>query len=199
MENRGILGYGAIGRNCARMAQALGMSVYAYTHSPKPTPESRRDTSGYRVPGTGDPEGTIPERWFSGSVDDFLAQDLDVLVVAVPLRESTRGLLGRPQFEILGRGGKRTFISNVARGPIIDTDALIEALEAGTIAGAALDVTDPEPLPRGHPLWRAPNVTITPHISWQSKNVFARVADILFSNLERLEKGEPMLNTIKRG
>lgn len=174
------------------------MQVYAYTHSPKPTLESRYDTSGYRVPGTGDLEGTIPERWFSGSIDEFLAQDLDVLVVAVPLRESTRGLLGRTQFEILGRGKKRTFISNVARGPIVDTDALVEALETRMVGGAALDVTDPEPLPKGHPLWKAPNVFISPHISWQSKNVFARVADILFNNLARLEKGEPMLNTIKR-
>jgi phosphoglycerate dehydrogenase-like enzyme len=174
------------------------MEVYAYTHSPKPTPESRVDTSGYRVPGTGDPEGTIPERWFSGSVDEFLAQDLDVLVVAVPLREATRGLIGKSQFDILGRGTRKTFLSNIARGPIVDTHALVEALEKGTISGAALDVTDPEPLPRGHPLWTAPNVFISPHIAWQSTNVFTRVLDILFANLERLEKGEPMLNPIKR-
>lgn len=194
----GILGYGAIGRNCARIGRAMGMQVYAYTHSSKPTPESRRDTSGYCVPGTGDPDGSIPERWFSDGIDEFLAQDLDILVIAVPLRDSTRGLIGRPQFEILGRGSKKTFVSNVARGGIIDTDALVEALETRTIGGAALDVTDPEPLPKGHPLWKAPNVFISPHISWQSKNVFTRVADILFRNLERLEKGEPMLNPIKR-
>lgn len=181
----------------------MGMQIYAYTQTPRPDAASRQDTSGYRVPGTGDPDGSIPERWFSGSVDDFLAEDLDILVVTVPLVESTRGLIGKRQFEILsGEGGKskkRTFISNVARGPILDTDALVEALEKGLISGAALDVTDPEPLPRGHPLWKAPNVFISPHISWQSSNVFSRVADILFSNLERLEKGEPLLNAVRRG
>ena len=195
---RGILGYGAIGRHCARIAQAMGMQVYAHTHSPRPDAASRKDTSGYRIPGTGDPDGTIPERWFSGDVDNLLAQDLDILVVAVPLNASTRGLLGKKQFDILASGSRKTFVSNVARGPILDTAALTEALEKGLITGAAVDVTDPEPLPEGHPLWKAPNVFISPHISWQSTNVFPRVADILYSNLERLEKGEPLLNVVKR-
>lgn len=195
-RNRGVLGYGAIGRNCARIAQAMGMEIYAYTQTPRPTQASRRDTTTYCVPGTGDPDGTIPSKWFTGSVDDFLSQDLDILVVAVPLLESTRGLIGRRQFEIMSRKG--TFVSNVARGPVIDTEALIEALEGGLIAGAALDVTDPEPLPKGHPLWKAPNVFFTPHIAWQSRNVFERIADVLYNNLERLEQGEPLLNTIRR-
>lgn len=176
----------------------MGMQVYAYTQTPRETAESRQDSSGYRVPGTGDPDGAIPEKWFSGSVDDFLGQELDILVVAVPLVKNTKGLLGGRQFEILSKNSKKTFISNVARGPIIDTDALCEALEQGKIAGAALDVTDPEPLPKGHRLWKAPNCFISPHISWQSTNVFSRVSDILYSNLERLESGEPLLNTVKR-
>lgn len=194
---RGILGYGAIGRNCAKIAKAMGMEIYAYTHSPRSTPESRADTSGYSVPGTGDPDGSIPSKWFSGSVDDFLAQDLDIVVIAIPLNDNTRGLIGPRQFEIMSK--TRTFVSNVARGPIIDTAALIEALEKGLIQGAALDVTDPEPLPKGHPLWKAPNLFFSPHISWQSSNVFSRVSDILYENLERLDKGDPLINAINRG
>lgn len=195
----GILGYGAIGRQCARLAQALGMEVYAYTRSEKPTPESKKDDS-YCVAGTGDPDGVIPAKWFHGSskeaVNEFLAQDLDILVLSLPLTEATRHILGREQFEILSK--KKTFISNIARGPHIDTDALLDALREGKIRGAALDVTDPEPLPDGHPLFTAPNVFITPHISWQTPHLFARIQGIVKQNLERLSKGEAMINMVNR-
>lgn len=197
--NRGILGYGAIGRQVARLASAMGMEIYVFTNNPRPTPESRVDGARYCVPGTGDPEGLIPSRWFSGSLDEFLAQDLDIVVVAAGLTDDTRGMIGKRQLEIMGGEGKRkkAFLTNVARGPVVQTDALVEALEQDVIAGAALDVTDPEPLPEGHPLWKAPNVFITPHIAWQSKNVMARSADLLLANLTRLDKGEPLLNVIK--
>ncbi|KAI8312624.1 D-2-hydroxyacid dehydrogenase [Colletotrichum sp. SAR11_240] len=160
----GILGYGAIGRQCGKIAQAMGMEVYAFTRSEKATPESRKDDS-YVVPGTGDPDGHVPSKWFHGAskeaVNNFLAQDLDLLVIGMPLTSETTGLIGKEQFEILSK--KKTFVSNIARGPLIQTDALIEALETGKIRAAALDVTDPEPLPKDHPLWKAPNVFITPH------------------------------------
>ncbi|KAF4878607.1 D-2-hydroxyacid dehydrogenase [Colletotrichum siamense] len=160
----GILGYGAIGRQCGKIAQAMGMEVYAFTRSEKATPESRKDDS-YVVPGTGDPDGLVPSKWFHGAskeaVNNFLAQDLDLLVIGMPLTSETTGLIGKEQFEILSK--KKTFVSNIARGPLIQTDALIEALETGKIRAAALDVTDPEPLPKDHPLWKAPNVFITPH------------------------------------
>jgi phosphoglycerate dehydrogenase-like enzyme len=180
----------------------MGMEVYVYTRTPRPTPESRVDTATYCIPGTGDPEGVIPAAWFSGDLDEFLAQDLDILVVSAGLTEQTRSMVGKRQLEILGGDGvadrKKGFLCNIARGPIVDTDALTEALEKGTIAGAALDVTDPEPLPKGHPLWKAPNLFITPHVSWQSLNVMPRVADLLQKNLERLDNGEPLLNPIKK-
>lgn len=157
------MGYGAIGRQCARVARSLGMEVLAYTRTEKPTPESRRDDS-YCVPGTGDPEGLIPTRWFHGAsrdaVDDFLAQDLDILVVSLPLTESTRGILSYRQFELLSK--RRTFVCNIARGGHIDQEALLQALERGQIRGAAIDVTDPEPLDSQNPLWKAPNLLITP-------------------------------------
>lgn len=172
------------------------MEVYAYTKNPRPTPESRKH-QGYCVPGTGDIDGVLPTKWFSGdSINEILAEGLDILVISLPLTDDTRHLIGREQFAIMGK--TKTFLSNIARGPIVDTDALLEALDEGLISGAALDVTDPEPLPEDHPLWKAPNVIITPHISWQSTALLERAADVLYQNLERLDKGEPPLNAIKR-
>jgi phosphoglycerate dehydrogenase-like enzyme len=174
------------------------MQVLAYTSRPRDTPESRRLQSGYTVPGTGDPDGLIPASWHHGNVDDMLSLGLDLVVLAVPLTDATRGLLGRRQFGVMRDSGKRAFIANVARGPVVDTDALIDALETGAIAGAALDVTDPEPLPEGHPLWTAPNVFITPHVSWQSTNMFTHVCAILKENLRRLDQGEELINLIDK-
>ena len=195
----GILGYGAIGRQVARVASAMGMEVYAYTRSERATAESRRDDS-YCVPGTGDPDGRIPAKWFHGGsreeVDSFLAQDLDVLVIGLPLTDATRKLIGRDQLRILSR--KKAFLSNIARGPIVDTDALIEALNEGWLWGAALDVTDPEPLPDGHPLWTAPNVIVTPHVSWLTPHYWKRVLNILEINLEKLATGQPLINVMNR-
>lgn len=196
---RGILGYGAIGRHCAHLAKGLGMEVYAYTRSERTTPESRKDDT-YCVPGTGDPDGELPAKWFSGSseeaVNDFLGQDLDILVISVPLNDSARGLIGPAQLQILAK--KKTFVSNVARGPVVDTDALVDALQKGLIRGAALDVTDPEPLPKGHPLWKAPNVFITPHVAWQSTKYPGVLADLLMENLTRLANKKPLLNLDKK-
>ena len=89
-------------------------------------------------------------------------------------------------------------ISNIARGPIIDQTALIAALNKGQVAAATLDVTDPEPLPSGDPLWTTPNVIITPHISGATTAYTARSFDILVQNLARREKGEELLNIISR-
>ncbi|RMJ11311.1 hypothetical protein CDV36_009030 [Fusarium kuroshium] len=195
----GILGYGCIGRQCARVASAMGMEVYAFTRTERPTPESRKDSS-YCVPGTGDPDGLIPAKWFHGSsradVDTFLDQKLDILVVCLPLTQETSGIISGPQFNILSKN--KTFLSNVGRGKHVDTNALTEALQSGQIRGAALDVTDPEPLPSDHPLWKAPNVFITPHNSWHSTMYWPRVLEILGTNLERLDTGGPLVNAVKK-
>ncbi|KAK4164674.1 hypothetical protein QBC43DRAFT_317313 [Cladorrhinum sp. PSN259] len=195
----GVLGYGAIGRQCARLGQALGMQVYAYTRSEKSTPESRKDDS-YCVPGTGDPDGLIPAKWFHGAskeaVNTFLSQDLDLLVLSLPLTEASKYIIGSEQFEILSK--KKTFVSNIARGQHIDTDALLDALQTGKIRGAALDVTDPEPLPDGHPLYTAPNVFITPHVSWKTPHYFERVQAIIERNLDALRDGKPLINVMNK-
>lgn len=197
--DRGILGYGAIGRQCARLGSAMGMEVLAYTMHERSTPESRRDDS-YCVPGTGDVDGLIPSQWFHGAskedINHFLSQDLNLLVISLPLTDSTRHIISKEQFQILSK--KKTFISNIGRGPHIKTDDLIEALEGGLIRGAALDVTDPEPLPSDHPLWHAPNLFISPHVSWLTGKYWDRILDILASNLENLNTGKPLMNLVNR-
>ncbi|KAF4340531.1 d-3-phosphoglycerate dehydrogenase [Fusarium beomiforme] len=196
----GILGYGSIGRQTARLSKALGLDVHAYTLHPRNTPESRRDDS-YTPPGLGDPEGEFPSKWFSGGskeeIHEFLDSGLDILVISVPLTDKTKGLISKSEFEILGK--KKTFLINIARGPIVNTDDLIEALNSETIKGAALDVTDPEPLPENHPLWNAKNVTITPHMSATSSFYYTRLLDIFRLNLERLSEGRnDFINKVNR-
>ncbi|KAI1470498.1 uncharacterized protein F4812DRAFT_417834 [Daldinia caldariorum] len=195
----GILGYGAIGRQCARLASALGLEIYAYTRRKRDAPESRKDDS-YCVPGTGDPDGILPAKWFHGArkevINEFLAQSLDLLVISLPLTPETRQIISEEQFEILSKN--KTFVVNVARGGHINQDALQKALETGQIRGAAIDVTDPEPLPSEHPLWRAPNLLITPHVSWKADQVLDRHLDILELNLEKLATGKPLLNVVNR-
>ncbi|PHH50878.1 hypothetical protein CFIMG_004398RA [Ceratocystis fimbriata CBS 114723] len=195
----GILGYGAIGRQVARLSQALGMEVYAFTHRERTTPESRKDAT-WSQPGQGDPAGLIPTRWFHGSTKDainnFLGQDLDVLVVSLPLTDKTRKLLSHEQFDILAR--RHAFVSNVSRGGIVDQDALIEALETNKIRGAALDVTEPEPLPKNHPLWTTKNIFISPHVSWKSRKYWSRVLELTVMNLDAHAKGKKLFNQVSR-
>ncbi|KAI9687059.1 MAG: hypothetical protein M1822_002469 [Bathelium mastoideum] len=200
-QRLGVLGYGSIGRQVARAAHAMGMHVLAYTATPKTTPESRRDR-GFIVPGTGDPEGTIPDAWFSGleraSLREFLAQRLDVLLVSVPLTKDTERLLGREEFEVLGKHGEPPLLVNIARGKILDQDALITALKKGVLRGAALDVTDPEPLPSDSELWDMENVIVTPHVSGSGVAYTQRALALLDENLKRWDRGEKLLNVVQR-
>jgi phosphoglycerate dehydrogenase-like enzyme len=142
----GVLGYGSIGRQVGRVVKAMGMEVVAYTASPRKSKEDKKD-KGFIVPGTGDPDGSIPTEWYSGldkeSLHEFLRQDLDWIVVAVPLTEQTTRFLGKGEFEVLSKNATRTkpFVTNIARGQIINQPDLIEALKHGTLGGAAVDVT----------------------------------------------------------
>ncbi|KAF2217775.1 hypothetical protein CERZMDRAFT_30813 [Cercospora zeae-maydis SCOH1-5] len=198
----GILGYGSIGRQVGRVAKAVGMEVLAFTATPKDTPESKKD-HGFIVPGTGDPEGEVPVEWYSGvekeSLHNFLKQNLDWLVIAVPLTEQTRHFLGEEEFRVLSHDGKRpALVTNIARGPIVDQPALIEALKDGTLSGAALDVTDPEPLPADSELWGLKNVIITPHVSGNGVAYTERTFKVLEQNLEHREHGEKLINVVRR-
>ncbi|KAJ5781202.1 hypothetical protein N7457_006362 [Penicillium paradoxum] len=201
----GILGYGSIGRQIARVSQALGMTVHAHTASPRPTPESRHDTR-YIVPGTGDPDGSIPASWHHGtdreSIHAFLALGLDHLVISLPLTPQTTGLLAAEEFAILSENchhhASKPYVTNIARGKVIDQEALVDALKSGLLGGAALDVADPEPLPADDPLWDAPNVQISPHVSALGVEYLPRSFDILRENLGRLARDEPLINAYRR-
>jgi phosphoglycerate dehydrogenase-like enzyme len=224
----GILGYGSIGRQSmssintlamlknrtltkkkilvARVAVALGITVYAYTASPKTTPESRRDEH-YIVPGTGDRDGTLPVSWHHGTsksaLHEFLSLGLDHVVVSLPLTPQTTHILGAEEFAVLASNKnpkhRNPYLTNISRGKVIDQDALIASLKSGELSGAALDVTDPEPLPENHPLWEAPNVQISPHISALSEEYFSRSFDIVKENLDKVNRGEKLINEYRRG
>lgn len=178
----------------------MGMEVYAYTLHERKTPGSKRDDS-YSPPGLGDPDGVYPSKWFFGGsteeLHEFLGSGLDLLIVAMPLTPKTTGLIGTPEFEVLSK--KKAFVTNIARGPIIKTDELISALDKELIRGAALDVTDPEPLPEGHPLWSAKNAIVTPHISAASTHYFDRLWGIVELNLQRLSEGKELTNKVDLG
>ena len=117
----------------------------------------------------------------------------DVVVLIVPMTEETRGMVDR---DFLARMKDDALLVNVARGPVVDTDALVEALQTERIH-AALDVTDPEPVPEGHPLWRAPNLLISPHVGGASSAMWPRAYRLVREQLERFAAGEPLANVME--
>jgi phosphoglycerate dehydrogenase-like enzyme len=180
-----IAGYGSIGREVARQLAALGMRIIAV----KPRPEVRRDDS-YRVPGTGDPDGSIPERIVGDADLIEVAREADLLVVTMPLTDATRGIVSR---EVIAALPERAWLINVARGALVDEPALLEALRAGRLAGAVLDVFGQEPLPADSPWWDAPNVIVTPHASGHTLAFFD---ELVIENVRRYLAGEPLLNLV---
>ena len=180
-----IAGYGSIGREVARQLAALGLRIMAV----KPRPEVRVDTS-FRVPGTGDPDGSIPDRIVGDADLATVAAEADVLVVTMPLTESTRGIISRAVIDALP---ERAWFVNVARGALVDEVALLEALRDGRLAGAVLDVFGEEPLPTDSPWWDVPNVIVTPHASGHTLQFFD---ELVVENVRRYLAGEPLLNPV---
>jgi phosphoglycerate dehydrogenase-like enzyme len=124
---------------------------------------------------------------------DSLLPHAEIVVLILPSNEETRGLIGSRQLELMRQGA---LLVNAARGPIVDTGALVEALQSGRIR-AALDVTDPEPLPEGHPLWKCPNLLLTPHIGGSSPNFAPRAVHTAGCELRRYMNGEPLHNVVQ--
>ncbi|WP_421828523.1 D-2-hydroxyacid dehydrogenase [Larkinella sp.] len=186
----GIWGYGGIGRETARLAKALGMTVHVLVRQPI----QPRDAV-YNVPGTGDPEGNLPDRVFYSSEKEAFLQSLDFLVMAIPQTGTTTGILGESELRQLK---PTAFLLNPARGPLIQEAALIKALAEGWIAGAALDTHYHYPMPPEHPLWHFPKVILTPHISGSSLSprFLERVSSIFLQNVERFQQGKPLLNEL---
>jgi len=189
----GIWGYGGIGRATARLAKAFDMKVVVMSRSGV---GPREDT--YTVEGIGDREGTLPDAVFTAGQETEFLSGLDFLILAMPQTPSTTGSIGERELSALP---PHACVLNPARGPIIQEAALLKALREGTIAGAALDTHYYYPMPADHPLWRFPNVIMTPHISGSdsSPHYNERVWDVFAQNVERFLAGEALLNELTKG
>jgi len=168
-----VVGAGGIGRALIALLAPLGVRVLAVTRT------------GREVPGAEEslPAERLAEVW----------PQADVVVVAAPATAATRHLVDRAALRALPG---HALLVNVARGSLVDTDALIAALAAGEVAGAALDVTDPEPLPRGHPLWREPRALVTPHTANPPAALGPELAARVADNVARFAAGRPLEGVI---
>jgi phosphoglycerate dehydrogenase-like enzyme len=187
----GIIGYGSIGRELARIAKtAFAMRVLACKRDP-----SQRKDSGYALPGTGDPDGALPDAWLSPrELHDLLARS-DVVVMAAPLTRETEKMIGAREFAAMKPSA---YFINVGRGASVDEDALVRALGGERIAGAAIDVFAQEPPPAGHPLYRCENVIVSPHVSGFLPSYDDKCTDLFAENLRRYLAGAPLLNLVDR-
>jgi phosphoglycerate dehydrogenase-like enzyme len=187
----GVIGYGSIGRELARVAKrTFAMRVLAS----KRDPAQRRDT-GYCRPGTGDPEGSLPDAWFTpGQLHELLAGS-DVVVMCAPLTDETRHMFDARAFAAMKPSA---YFLNVGRGGSVDERALVAALKQGRIAGAAIDVFAEEPPPKKHPLYALDNVIVSPHVSGFLPSYDEACTDLFVENLRRHLAGAPLLNLVDR-
>jgi phosphoglycerate dehydrogenase-like enzyme len=187
----GIIGYGSIGRELARIAKtAFAMRV----HACKRDPRQRRDP-GYVLPGTGDPDGVLPDTWLGpDQLPDLLARS-DAVVLCAPLTAQTRQLIGARELALMKPSA---YFVNVGRGASLDEAALARALAEGRLAGAAIDVFAQEPPPPGHPLYALDNVIVSPHVSGFLSSYDDRCAELFAENVRRYLAGVPLLNVVDR-
>ncbi len=186
----GIIGYGSIGREVARLARAFGMRVFATKRHVDVNTDK-----GYKLPEVGDPEGILVERLYPNSNLKEMLPLCDFVVITAPLTPETYHMIGR---EELAAMKPSAYLINVARGAIVDEAALVEALGEGKLAGAALDVFEKEPLPPESPLWNFPNVLLTPHVSAITPRYDDRATALFAENLRRYLAGEELLNVVDK-
>jgi phosphoglycerate dehydrogenase-like enzyme len=170
----GLVGLGGIGRAVAARALAFGMRVVALRRTPGPSP--------------------LPGVSVAGALDALLAES-DHLVLAAPATPETRHLIGR---DALARVKPGVHLVNVSRGALVDQDALREALDAGRVSLASLDVCEPEPPPEGHWLYTHPRVRLSPHVSWSGPGALDALLDPFLENLRRWRDGEPLVHLVDR-
>lgn len=173
----GVVGFGHTGREMARLGKAFGMRVIAYRRRVAEDP----------------PEVDRMLAADAGDSLDPIVEQADVIMLATALSDDTHHLFGAAEFERMKDGA---YLVNMSRGGVVDQSALVEALHSGTIAGAGLDVTDPEPLPPDSPLWDAPNVIITPHVTPRLPDRTQRSIDMIVENVRRYRAGAPLLNEL---
>jgi phosphoglycerate dehydrogenase-like enzyme len=167
-----LVGYGSIGRDIERMLSPFDVNLVRVARSARTDP----------------PVHAVSEL-------DSLLPMAQVVVLILPATQESNKMIGARQLALMAQG---TLLVNAARGPIVDTDALVEALSAGRIR-AALDVTEPEPLPDGHPLWSCPNLLLTPHVGGSSPQFAVRALRIAAEELRRYIAGEPLQNVVQAG
>jgi phosphoglycerate dehydrogenase-like enzyme len=170
-----LIGLGAIGEEIARRAAAFNMRIIG----------SRRNVA---------PTAHIDLVVGADAWREYLPQ-ADFVVIAAPLTAATHGMFGATEY---ARMKPTSYLMNIARGPILQQAALVEALNTGQIAGAAIDVTDPEPPNADDPIWTAKNLWVTPHISYSSPHTWGRSIEIFLDNLERYAKGQPLRNIVDK-
>src|ERR1700730_8335413 len=171
-----VIGVGGIGSQIAQRAHGFGMKVIGV--DPKDLP----------------PNINVTRTVYPSQLDTVLPL-ADVVFVSAPLTPESRHMMGPHQFDLLK---KTAFFVAVSRGGIYDTPSLVKALDSHKLAGAGLDVTDPEPLPAGNPLWKFPNVVITPHVAGNSPGSYARRVTVFKENISHFVRNEPMRNVVDK-
>jgi phosphoglycerate dehydrogenase-like enzyme len=171
-----IIGMGGLGTQIAVRAHAFGLRVIGV--DPKEIPET-----------------PFWQRCVPPDALNSVLPEADVVFVAAPATSETARMMGARQFGLMKKG---SYFIVVSRGRLFDHEALVEAVRSGHLAGAGLDVTDPEPLPKGHPLWKLENVIITPHIAGRSDGEQARYMALFKENLRRFGAGLPLLNVVDK-
>lgn len=172
----GIVGFGGNGRRLAEVLSAFHTRILATDMFPVNKPDY------------------VEALWPADRLDDMLRQ-VDVLILAAPLTDVTRGMIDARALAQMKHGA---LLVNVARGPLVVESALVAALESGHLGGAGLDVTEEEPLPVGSPLWRLANVVITPHVGGQAATRIDDMTDFFCENLRRWRAREPLLNLVDK-
>ena len=182
----GLVGYGSIGREIARLLQPFGTTILA----------AKRDVrhpqdAGYTEEGLGDPEGNYFTRLYPIQALKSMLKLCDFVVVCVPLTPDTRNLISEAELTVLKPTAQ---LINIGRGGVVDQAALFTALQERHLAGAALDVFAEEPLPSSSPFWRMPTVIVTPHIGGMSAAYQYRAIKLFTENLKRYLEGITLLN-----
>ncbi len=180
----GVIGFGAIGHEVARLGAAFGMRILAVKRHPDQPPQLRY---------SGGEGGTQPDSIHGMQELSEVVSKSDYVVIALPLTRETHHCIDR---DVLGAMKPAAVLINVGRGAVIDEEALVETLKAGRIAAAALDVYEKEPLPADHVLYTMENVFIAPHVGGAIRNYESDVVDVFVTNLGRYLAGEPLLNQV---
>jgi phosphoglycerate dehydrogenase-like enzyme len=182
-----IVGYGGVGRETARMLSALGMRITAVMRHPE-----QREYNGFLpYDGIGDPDASIPER----RVRDLseVVGNADAVILTVPLNSATRHLINA---QTLALFKPNAILINVSRGGVVDSDALVAALDRGELAHAYLDVFPQEPLPAASSLWEQPGISITPHMAGVMPDAALKLEQLFLVNLDRYRMGVPLINQL---